>query len=234
MSNSSSDRELFTYYNERAAEYEAFYHGEFPDKIPNPEIYQDDTAAISRLLSGYISGKCIDIACGTGYWLPVYQNNCSQITMIDQSEGVLAECAKKIEKLNISHKTQIIRDEIFNHQYKNHQYNSALAGFIISHLPDAEMDTFMGILKNLLKPGGHFIIIDSTWNEQIAKIRHHKSKAEMVTRALFDGREFRIYKRYFEKQDMDCLAEKYDVNLEIVYWGEVFFLASGRFNDIPA
>jgi ubiquinone/menaquinone biosynthesis C-methylase UbiE len=234
MSNSSSNRELFTYYNERAPEYEAFYHGDFPAKIPNPETYRDDTAAISKLLPDYLGGKCIDIACGTGFWLTIYQKNCSRITLIDQSESALAECAKKIEKLKIATRAEIIHAEIFSHHYKKHQYDSALTGFFISHLPEAEMDTLMAILRKLLIPGGRLVIIDSTWNEQIAKIRGIKAKAGMIKRALYDGREFQIYKRYFEKQDLDCLAEKYDMNLKIVYWGEVFFMAAARCNNIPA
>jgi len=234
MKDSSPNQELFQYYNERAPEYEAFYHGEFPAKIPNPEIYRDDTAAISSLLPNYISGKCIDIACGTGFWLPIYQKNCSTITLIDQSEGVLAECSRKIEKLKIESKTKIIRDEIFKYPFKQHRYDSALTGFFISHLPDADLDTLMDIVKKLLIPGGRLTIIDSTWNEQIARIRSIKSKAGMIKRALYDGREFQIYKTYFDKQDINVLAEKYNINLEGVYWGKVFFLAAGRFNDSPA
>lgn len=223
----SSQRELFEYYNERAPEYEGFYWGEFPAKIPNPDLYKNDTTAISKLLPDHISGKCIDIACGTGFWLPVYEKNCTKITLIDQSESVLAECAKKVQKLGIENKTEIIRDEIFSHPFKEHIYNNALAGFLISHLPDAELDTFFNILKKLLIPSGRFAILDSTWNEEIAAIR--KNKTGMIKRVLSDGRKFDIYKRYFERQDLDTLAEGNKFNLEIIYWGNVFFLATGRF-----
>ncbi len=227
MKDSSPNQELFEYYDERAPEYEEFYWGEFPAIIPNPDIYKNDALTIQRLLPDYIRGKCIDIACGSGFWLPFYQKNCSEITLIDQSESMLAECAKKIQKLGIENKTEIIRDDIFNYAYKEHEYDSALMGFLISHFKEVELSNFFKILKTLLIPGGSFVIIDGVWNEMIAKIR--KSKAGVIKRSLKDGREFKIYKRYFEKQDLYSLAEKDSINLEILYWGNVFFLATGSF-----
>ena len=76
-------------------------------------------------------------------------------------------------------------------------------------------------------PGGKFTIIDSAWSKEIASVRSHK--AGMIKRALRDGREFEIYKRYFEKQDLYALAERNNTRLEIKYFGKVFFLANGCF-----
>jgi len=219
-------RELFEYYNERAPEYEAFYWGEFPAKIADSDLYKNDTLTIQKLLPDYISGKCIDIACGTGFWLPVYEKNCNEITLIDQSESVLAECAKKIRRLEIENKAEIICDDLFSYPFKEHEYDSALMGFLISHFTEAEMNIFFNILKTLLIRGGRFAIIDGVWNKMIAKIR--TSKAGMIKRALKDGREFEIYKRYFEKRDLQDLAKKQGINLDIIYWGKVFFFAAGN------
>jgi predicted acetyltransferase len=71
----SPTNDIFQYYNERAPEYEAFYAGEFPTGPRRPELYKTDIKAIQRLLPDYISGNCIDIACGTGFWLPSYHQN---------------------------------------------------------------------------------------------------------------------------------------------------------------
>ena len=227
MKYSSPNQELFEYYDERAPEYEDFYRGKFPAKVPDPAIYKNDTKSIQKLLPGNIRGKCIDIACGTGFWLPIYKKNCTIITLIDQSEGMLAECTKKIHKLGIEDKTEIIRDDIFNHIFKENEYDSAVIGFFISHFNETGLTNFFNILKTLLKPGGKFTIIDSIWNEVIARIR--PNKAGIIKRSLKDGREFEIYKRYFEKQDLQDLAENFNINLEVIYLGKVFFLAIGNF-----
>jgi demethylmenaquinone methyltransferase/2-methoxy-6-polyprenyl-1,4-benzoquinol methylase len=229
MKDSSPNQELFEYYDERAPEYEDFYRGKFPAKVPDPAIYQNDTINIQKLLPGYISGKCIDLACGTGFWLPVYEKNCTKITLIDQSENVLAECRKKIQKLGIGNKTEIIRNDIFGYPFSEHEYDSVLMGFVISHFTETGLDDFFRVIRKIIRPGGRFIIMDSVWNEIIAKIR--SNKAGLIKRSLKDGRKFEIFKRYFEKQDLHDLAEKHNINLAIVYWGKVFFLAAGNFSS---
>jgi ubiquinone/menaquinone biosynthesis C-methylase UbiE len=229
MKNTRSKQELFTYYNERAPEYEAFYRGQFPDKTVDPAIYKNDTLAIQRLLPGYVSGRCIDIACGTGFWLPVYEKNCSRITMIDQSESVLAECAKKIQRLGIESKTETVCGDLFKHPFKAHQYDTALMGFLISHFQGPEMDRFFTVLKTLLAPRGRFLIIDSLWSDVVEAMG--RNKTGMVERFLFDGRKFEIYKQFFSQKALDVLSQKFSLDMEIVYWGKVFFLSAGRFTN---
>ena len=221
------DKELFEYYNERATEYEAFYAGEFPTGPRRPDLYKGDTKAIQNLLPHYVQGKCVDIACGTGFWLPYYHQNCSAITMIDQSEGVLKETGKKIRDLNITDKARTVQGDIFRDIPDKGSYDSALAGFIISHFRDEELAGFFNLLKETLKTSGGFIIIDSVWEDE-AKT-HHRDQNGMATRRLYDGRTFQIYKRYFTRDDLHKIAEKNGVKLEIAYWGEVFFLAAGNY-----
>jgi len=225
MKNLPKKQELFEYYNERASEYEGFYLGGIPAKIPDPSIYRKDTSAVSKLLAGYIGGECIDLACGTGFWLPVYEKGCTRITLIDQSESMLAECRQKIEKLGIENKTEIIRGDLFGYAFKERKYDGALIGFLLSHLTDSGMERFFHILKRVLKIRGRFVIIDDVWSQEIAATG--RPKAGRVKRTLSDGRQFEIFKRYFEKPDLNSLAERHDLKLEIVYWGRLFFLATG-------
>jgi cyclopropane fatty-acyl-phospholipid synthase-like methyltransferase len=232
MTEPTLNRELFEYYNERAQEYEDAYRGKFFMEVPDPTLYQHDTRSIQELLPDYVKGKCLDIACGTGFWLPVYQKNCSSITLIDQSAGVLAECKGKIDALGINSKTEVIQGDIFSHQYRQHAYNSVVAGFLMSHMVESELNKFLHIVKIALVPSGNFIIIDNIWDYARAQLR--RSKAGMIKRYLKDGREFEIYKRYFDKKDLHDIAKTYDFSLEILYWGRVFFLAAGRLNNVQA
>jgi ubiquinone/menaquinone biosynthesis C-methylase UbiE len=232
MLESSQNQELFEYYNERAPEYEGFYAGEFPTGPRRPERYKGDTKAIQQLVSHYVKGKCIDIACGTGFWLPYYHRNCSAITLIDQSAGVLEECKKKIQVLRIENKAKTVQGNISKDIPSDHSYNSALTGFLISHFQDEEMNSFFGVLRKSLAPEGKFVIIDSVWGEETKA--HHREQNSMATRRLFDGREFQIYKRYFDKEELQDIAVKNNISLEIIYWGDVFFLASGCFNKAQA
>ena len=227
MKDSPVKQELFEYYNERAPEYEAFYYGKFPKPHSDPDIYNNDRLPIQSLIADYVKGRCVDIACGTGFWLPFYHQNCSSITLIDQSESMLAECTKKIHNMGIESKARVIRSNISNPALADHSYDSAVIGFLISHLDDAEFVDFFTTLKSFLAPGGMFVIIDSLWNEDTKKSR--LLKAGMNKRELFDGRKFKIYKRFFDRKDLREISERYRLILDIVYWGKVFFLAAGQF-----
>ena len=105
------------------------------------------------------------------------------------------------------------------------RYDSALAGFFLSHLIEDQDKSFFNILKRVLKPNGRFIIIDSIWNDERAVIFN---KSGIVKRTLNDGREFEIYKRYFEKKDFDLLAEEHKINFNVVHEGIVFIAAVGN------
>ena len=228
----SDNQELFTYYNERAPEYEAFYEGQFPTGARTPELYQADTKAIQQLLPHYVKGNCIDIACGTGFWLICYHQKCSTITLIDQAEGVLAETQKKILQLGIQDKTRTIRGDVFKDLPLNHEYNTAVSGFLISHFNDAEIKRFLSVVKEVLKPGGTFVIIDSIWGDEVKTF--HKTQSGAVTRRLYDGREFRIFKRFFTQEELRHITAQNAVMLEIVYWGKVFFCALAHFKHLQA
>jgi ubiquinone/menaquinone biosynthesis C-methylase UbiE len=219
----NDQQNIFSYYNERAPEYENFYRGEFPAKVPDPTLYQQDTLNIQKLLPDYVNGQCLDIACGTGFWLSVYAKNCSSITLIDQSASVLEECAKKIKTLGIENKIRLIQNDIFSYPYPENAYDSVIAGFIISHLIDTELTRFFALLKKILKPAGSIVVIDSVWSKETAAMSRVKSG--MIKRTLKDGREFEIYKTRFEKPDLLKLTREYKLKLEIIYWGKVFFIA---------
>ena len=81
----------------------------------------------------------------------------------------------------------------------------------------------------MLIHGGQLVIIDSVWNDELAKMG--RSKSGTIKRSLSDGHEFEIYKRYFEKHDLYSLAEYKGLNMEIIYWGNVFFLAVSSFKS---
>jgi ubiquinone/menaquinone biosynthesis C-methylase UbiE len=220
-----AQNDLFEYYSARAPEYDEIYSGGIPASVGDPKIYEEETETISKLLPGHIGGECIDIACGTGFWLPFYQGSCTEITLIDQSRSMLAECARKIEKLGIAGKTEIIAGDFFGYPFPPDRYDSALVGFLLSHLTEAEEKEFFTILKRLLRPRGRFVIVDSSWSQDRASTR---PKAGFHRRKLQNGREFTIFKRYFAEEDLSALAAKHRLNLDMLYFGRVFLAAAGN------
>ncbi len=215
------------YYSGRAKEYEELYkYGGTPASISDPEAYKSEAKIISKLLNKFIKGKIVDIACGTGYWLPYYAPNCQEITLIDQSQKMLNECKKKIEGLGINKKCKLICDDFFNCGFEEKKFDMGLIGFFLSHCNDEQEKLFFDKMKKMLKIDGEMWFLDSAWNEERSKVR---DKLGIQERELNDGRRFNIYKKYYDKTDVQLLAMKYKIKFDILHQGKIFIVFRGGF-----
>jgi len=62
-------KEMMSYYDERAREYDEIYLGKGPASIPDPIAYKNEVTKISRIVSTFGRGHLIDVGCGTGFCL---------------------------------------------------------------------------------------------------------------------------------------------------------------------
>lgn len=218
-------KQIYDYYNERAPEYEEIYTlGTGPASIPDLSVYKSEFKEVSELISNNIGKNHIDIACGTAAWLPYYHNNCTRITLIDQSKNMIEESKKKVAKLGIQSKVDLICNNIFSYKFKEKYYDSVLVGLLLSHMESDEEDKLFKGLKHTLKTGGKVILLDSAWNDERARFRE---KSEFQKRTLNDGREFTILKKYYTSEDIKDIFDRYDIELEVVYPGRVFITGIG-------
>jgi len=108
---------MLAYYDERASEYEeAYTHGTGTASIDVPAVFTAEIAELERVVRGFGRGHLLDLACGTGYWLPHYVGNCSRVTLFDQSEKMLAECRRKISRLGAADQCSLVRGDVFERQ----------------------------------------------------------------------------------------------------------------------
>jgi len=215
---------MAAYYDERASEYDEIYLGKGP-AIPNPMVYKNDVKRISQMLSIYGRGHLIDIGCGTGFWLPYYTPNCSQITLFDQSEKMLGECKRRVDKLGIEEKCHLAHGDFFEFSFEENLFDSALIGFVISHLTLEQEQWFMMRLKEILKPDGQLMLVDSAWSDMRSRYRKKEGTQERV---LNDGRKFSVYKRYFDRADIERLFEMYRFKLKSYYMSDVILAVVGE------
>ncbi len=217
--------EMFDYYDERAGEYEELYtRGAGPACIPDQEAYVRESAALGEIAGRLCEGHVIDIACGTGFWMPSYADSCPSITLFDQSAKMLAECRSKTDSLGITDKCTFVQGDFFGQDFGRDAFDMAVIGCFLSHVPEDMEQAFFTKLKGMLKPGGRFLVLDSIWNDERAKAREKVGAHE---RTLNDGRQFEIYKRYFVEDDFKAMAETSGVSMEVVYAGRVFIVAVG-------
>ena len=214
------------YYDARASEYEeAYVLGTGTASIPDPEVFRREASLLTRIVEHFARGRLVDLACGTGYWLPSYVAACSSITLIDQAPRMLQECRKKIASLDALDRITVVQDDVLEHSFRPRAFDSALVGFLISHLTDEEEQQLFERLKTMLDTDGRFLILDSAWSPERARVNR---KTERQERWLNDGSRFEIYKRYIDRQDVVEWERKYGVATSIEHFGTAFIAVSGR------
>ena len=220
--NDTLNEEMMSYYDTRAPEYDEIYIGKGPASIPNPALYKNETQATAKIVSAFGTGHLIDIACGTGYWLPCYARNCIKITLIDQSERMLSECRKRIDELKLGERCDLVQGDFFKTSFENTLFNSALVGFLLSHLSSEEEEPFFRKLLGILNHNSQLMVIDSAWSK---RRQQYRQKEGVQERALNDGRIFSIYKRYFSKSDIKETLHRHHFQLDSYWKGDAWFVA---------
>jgi len=181
-------REMMSYYDERAEEYDEIYLGKGHATI-DPDAYRKDVAKVSEMVSRFGKGHLIDIGCGAGFWCPSYARNCSQITFLDQSERMLSKCKDRVEELGLADISSFIQGDFLDVNLETWKYDCALVGFLLSHLTFQQEKIFFEKLGEILRTNSPLMFIDSIWN---ARRQQYREKEGIQERVLSDGRIFRV------------------------------------------
>jgi len=214
-------REMMSYYDERAEEYDKIYLGKSHTTI-DADVYRKDVANVSEMVSRFGKGHLIDIACGAGFWLPNYARNCNQITFLDQSARMLSKCKDRVEELGLADISSFIQGDFLDIKLEASKYDCALVGFLLSHLTLEQEKTFFRKLEENLKANPQLMFIESAWNK---RRQRYQEKEGVQERVLNNDRIFRVYKRYFDKPAVEEMFEWYKFEVISYYTGEAIIAA---------
>lgn len=185
------NRDLVSYYSDRAKEYEKVYLN--PDE-------QEDLRRATEVFQNLFSQKTVlEIACGTGYWTERISKTATSIFATDINESVI-EIARKRKKENI---TFAVAD-MYNFT-PDKKYEGVFGGFIWSHILRQDLDSFLDKVKDFLKPSGTIVFIDGNavegTNHDIKKITETDEYGNTYqTRKLEDGTFHLILKNFPTKE----------------------------------
>jgi ubiquinone/menaquinone biosynthesis C-methylase UbiE len=223
---------MFQYYEERAPDYEeAYLLGTGTASIPDPGVFRSEAQALGRIVARMARGRIVDIACGTGFWLPFYASSATTVTLIDQSQRMLDECRRRVVDLRIEDRASLVRADVLEYSFAEQSFEFALVGFLLSHLTEAQERLLFDSLRRCLAPSGNFLILDSAWSPERSRFN---AKVERQKRQLNDGSTFDIYKRYFDPEDVSRW-ETYGLHTSIEHFGQAFVAVWGAFGPaVPA
>lgn len=222
--NKEIKKSMNLYYDERADEYDEIYtQGKGPASISDSNVYKDDVAGVKEAIKKQnIKGIVFDIPCGTAFWMPFYYINAKKIILIDQSEKMLEKAKERARDLNCLSKCQFIRLDAFQINNIKTKASVFFTGFFLSHLTFKEEKQFFMLMKKKIHKNGKIVIVDSIWSDERSKARR---KDSIQTRKLNSGETFNIYKKYFTLNDLEQMAKRESLHLNIEYSGKAFFMA---------
>jgi demethylmenaquinone methyltransferase/2-methoxy-6-polyprenyl-1,4-benzoquinol methylase len=174
------------YYAARAPEYDRVYL--------KPER-QDDLRAIERWLPTVFSGKSIlEVACGTGYWTQFLAPAAKSILAIDSSIETLRIAEKRVTAGHVA----FVVGDAYGLPDIARGYEAGFAGFWFSHVPRAQVGSFLRGLHAALAPGAKVVLLDNRFvsgsSQPIAE-RDVEGNTYQI-RKLDDGSSHRVLKNH--------------------------------------
>ena len=159
---------------------------------------------------------------GSGKW-----NLASQIVAVD----AVAEVLKLNEQRVNSAKVHYLQANIFTLQLAE-QFDEIFFSFWLSHVPGEYFEGFWQTVARLLKPGGRVFFIDSCFEpSSTAKDQQLKDRRQETTlRRLNDGRQFQIYKIFYEPQQLQERLNGLGWKMKVEETPHYFIFGNGEFS----
>lgn len=183
---SKMNKDLVTYYKDRANEYEKIYA--LPER-------QEDLAAATALLKDLFRDKEVfEIACGTGYWTERIAETARSIFATDINQNVIELAEKKKYPAN---KVTFAVADLFEYRPPK-KYETLFAGFIWSHIPLQDLDRFVRISTNFVAPGGMLVLMDNNYVPESNRPITHRDEwgNTYQARTLDDGSAHLVLKNF--------------------------------------
>ncbi|HKD95670.1 MAG TPA: class I SAM-dependent methyltransferase [Gaiellaceae bacterium] len=184
------------YYAERAPEYDDWWYRRGRYELDPGALarWQADVAEAEAALGAVVAGGTVlELAAGTGIWTRKLVELADRAVAVDANAETLA--------LNTS-AADLVRADVFAWDPAE-RFDLVFFSFWLSHVPEERFDEFWSLVRAALDPGGRVFLVDSGAGDTAHTGTDQVDGEE--TRALADGRTFRIVKRRWAP---DELAER--------------------------
>ncbi|MFN8259671.1 MAG: class I SAM-dependent methyltransferase [Chitinophagales bacterium] len=208
------NKDLTTYYNDRAKEY---------DKVYQIAEEQKDLLKATDLFQSIFKNKSVlEIACGTGYWTEQISKTATSILATDINKAVI-DIAKT---RNISSNVTFEVADMYSVSAES-KFEGFFGGFIWSHILLQDIDKLLGKLSDQIVSKGDIVFIDS---KQVEGTSHDKKRITRVddygntfqTRHLENGAVHEVLKNFPTRSFLFDKLSQFTTDIEIIdlehYW----------------
>lgn len=187
--NASEDitQTMRAYYAQRATEYERVYH--------KPERQADLRAIEATLAAPFAGRRVLEIASGTGWWIPHAARDAALWLATDLNPQTLAVARAKVQPASVRFATA---DAYSLAELGPRRFDAAFAGFWWSHVPLHRLRPFLDTLHGRLDPGARVVFID---NREVHGSTHPITRTDAdgntyQRRTLDDGSSHEVLKNF--------------------------------------
>jgi SAM-dependent methyltransferase len=223
-------QEQQAYYQARASEYDQWWlrQGRY-DRGPELKAqWLAEAAAVKAALHDFRpAGRVLELACGTGIWTEQLSRYPDGLTAIDASAEMLRINAARVGSPGVRY----VEADLFRWRPEaDERYDTVFFGFWLSHVPPQCFAQFWELVQSCLAPGGRVFFVDSRHQETSTAVDHilPEPSATVLQRRLNDGREFRIYKIFYDPAALRGELQELGWNFDIRQTGHYFIYGSGQ------
>jgi len=171
------------YYDARAREYDDWIHGDGLYADRGRPGWTKELTAVERALRALPPARTLDAAAGSGYFTRFLPGH---VVALDQSANMI-EVAREREGAD-----EYVVGDALELPFEKGSFDRVFTGHFYGHLDDEERERFLAEARRVAPV---LVVLDSAWREGV----QHE---EWQERLLLDGSRWKVFKRYFDPDDL--------------------------------
>ncbi|HEV8632646.1 MAG TPA: class I SAM-dependent methyltransferase [Chloroflexota bacterium] len=219
--------EQIAYYRARAGEYDEWFlrQGRYDQ---GPELnarWRAELDEVVRALEAFgPHGAVLELAGGTGWWTERLAGTADALTVVDASPEVLAISRAR---LGGDPRVRYVEADLFAWR-PDRRYDVVIFTYWLSHVPPARFGSFWAMVADCLAPTGRVFFVDNLAPSTTSSDHQPSHDGVTATRRLNDGRAFRIYKLYYQPNELAARLGRLGWAAEVRRTPSYFIYGSAR------
>jgi len=162
------------------------------------------------------TGDVLELACGKGLWTVELARHADTITAVDASPEVLDINRARLESVHPEVPVSHVLADLFDWRPEG-VYDAVFFGSWLSHVPPERFGAFWDLVRSALRPGGRVFFVDSLGPEAPEEKRRlgWTPGDHTMLRRLNNGREFQIYKIFYEPDELAMRLDEMGWNISL-------------------